>query len=158
MKIITKNKIYVQLNDINFMMKILPFISLKCPKKLLEECFKKVYFVDEVNKYNFIEFDDEEIIDFFKKISFIVDYDKYKKMNYKEITECIENIGDELHNISDIYNGYSEIQKMVNYKKITALCKMKYHKLNSIRDIYKFKNNEIIFDLPIKEKKKLFKK
>ncbi len=158
MKIIRKNKIYIQLSDINFMVKVLPYISFKCPKKLLEECFKKVNSIDKVNKYNFIEFDDKEIIEYFKKISFIVNYDEYKNMKYIEIQKCIENIGNELENISDKYNGFSELEKVLNYKKITVLCKMKYHKLNSIRDIYKFKNNEIIFDLPIKEKKKIFKK
>ena len=152
MKIIRKNRIYVQLNDINFMMKVLPYMSLECPKKLLEECFKKVNGV-QINKYSFIEFNDEEIINYFKKISFIVDYDKYKKLNYVEMQKCIENIGNELENISDRYNSYSEIEKVLKYKKIKTLCEMKYHKLNSIRDIYKFKNNELVFDLPIKEKK-----
>ena len=158
MKIIRKNKIYVQLNDINFIMKIFSYISLECPKKLLEECFKKVFVVNEINKYDFIEFDDEEIINYFKKLSFIVDYDKYKGLNFKEMHKCMENIGNELENISDKYNEYSEVEKIFKYKKISVLLKMKYHKLNSIRDIYRFKNNELVFNLPIKEKKKIFKK
>jgi hypothetical protein len=151
MKIMVNDKLYVQVKDISFIIHVFPFISSICPKKVLTKFFDKVLICNDNNKYTFMEFSDIEEINFFKNLNFIVDYDTYKDLTFKEIIRNVENIGNSLNDIVDRYNELDEVKQEENKKKFTYLFETKYYKMNSIREIYKIKSGELKIDLPIED-------
>ena len=159
MKIMVNDKLYVQVKDISFIIHVFPFISSICPKKILTRCLNKVFICNDNNKYSFMEFSDIEEINFFKNLNFIVDYDTYKDLTFKEIIRNVENIGNSLNDVVDRYNELDEKKQEQNKKKFTYLFETKYYKMNSIREIYKIKSGELKIDLPIENiEEKGFKK
>ena len=157
MKILMNDRIFVQIKDIAFLIHVFPYISQDCPKQLLKKCFSKVLICNEENKYNFIEFNDIEEIEFLDSLNFIVNYYDYESLDFKEIIRNIENIGNELNNIVDKYQDLDKKTQEKQYDKFTYLFELKYYRMNSIREIYKIKAGELKVDLPVIEEKSILK-
>ncbi len=157
MKILTNDKIYIQLKDIAFLIHIFPHITLKCPKQVLTKCFSKILIFNDENKYDFMEFDDIESISFLNNLSFIVNYYDYEDLSFKEIIRNVENIGNELNNLADKYQDLDEKNQEEKYEKFSYLFEIKYYKMTSIREIYQIKTGELKVNLPILEEKKPIK-
>lgn len=160
MKLLINKKMYVQVKDILFIIKLLPKIDIEYPKSFLIKVLDKTYIKDEKNKYEFIEFETQEEIDFFKKLDFIIDYKDYKKISYDKMNKYIQDIGNELNILSDKYHDLNEEEQNKKYDKYNTLFEKKYYKMESIRELYKIKTGKLQIDIPSKAKKlkKIFKK
>lgn len=159
MKIFINKKVYVQVKDISFVMHMLSNINIECPKSILIKFFNKVYICNDKNKYDFIEFETKEEIDYFKKLDFIIDYKDYKKISYDKMNKYIEDIGNELYILSDKFHDLKKEEQNKKYDRYNALFEKKYYKMESIRELYRIKNGELLVDIPKENKiKKLFKR
>ena len=154
MKVLLNNKIYVQRKDIAFLIHIFPHISSKFPKQVLKRCFSKILICNDDNKYDFIEFDDIDSIKFFNNLSYIVNYYDYEGLSFEEIIRNVENIGNDINNLSDKYQELSEKVKKEKYSRFKYLIEIRFHKMNSIREVYKIKTGELNVNLPILEERK----
>ena len=157
MKIFINNKMYVQIKDISFVIHISSKLSEKCPNSILLKYFNRMKNND--NKYEFIEFDNKEEINFFKKLDFIISYKDYKNLSFDKMNRYIENIGNELNILADKYHDLDEKEQNKRYDRYCTIFEKEYYKMESIRELYKIKIGELIIDFP-KEKgiKKLIKK
>ena len=152
MKLFINNKVYVQVKDISFIMHMLPNINIECPKSILLKFFNKIYICNDKNKYDFIEFEDIEEINYFKQLDFIISYEDYKNISYEKMNKYIQDIGNELYTLADKYHELSEEEQKKKYDRYNSVLEKKYYKIESIREMYKIKNGELIIDLPKKEK------
>ena len=75
MKIITKDCAYVQYTDIAELIDALIVTKAECPQSVLETCYGTTFTCNSDNQFEFMEFYNEEAIEFFKNLNYIVDYD-----------------------------------------------------------------------------------
>lgn len=77
MKIIKDNAIYVQKNDIGFLNQT----DLEIPMSIYLKVFGNgIVVINNKNKYEFVKFDEEVEIRFFKEQNCIIDYDTIKDL------------------------------------------------------------------------------
>lgn len=87
-----KETVYVQMED----MMRLNQSSIPIPVSIFEKVFTPgIIYVNSSNRFNFVKFDEEHEVDFFREIEFILDYDQYKDLT----DEQLDKEGRELTNI-----------------------------------------------------------
>ena len=144
MKIIRKDVAYVQNNDIARLM----HSSSMIPASLFDSLFSTGCFivVDE-NRYDFVEFRNEEDIEFFEGIDWIVDYDELNKLSDEQLEELGNKIVNEQNNIADAYNFMTQFERKKNQHLIEKYEKLE-HQLNSISAFALFRRGKIEMTLP----------
>lgn len=76
MKIFANNKVYVQKNDLTYLL----HNAKEIPTSIFEKVFNGIFIVTDDNRYEFIEFSKPEEIEFFKKNEWMVDYNSLDSM------------------------------------------------------------------------------
>ncbi len=147
MKIINKNKLYVQKSDVEVALKdkkrMPGDISAKLEKRLTEE--------KEESEKSFLLFDDESIANYFKGLDYILDYNVLQ-LSWTEAVKLCESAIIELNKASeDSRKGLDEEDSNI---KIALL---KY-KLETIKEVVKTKKGNMVVGTVEKTntKKKLF--
>ena len=150
MKIVNDTCVYVQRNDIKY----LKSSNLDVP----ESVFIKIG--DGGNKYDFIRFDGDREIEFFKGLDWLVDYNMVKDLDEDQITTMIQNVVFEKSYIAKKFKELSLEEKKMNsdmYRQYNFLL----YKMYILDDILLFKQGQLPIKLPEEEKndsKKLFKR
>jgi hypothetical protein len=72
MKIFVKDKVYVQKKDLTHLLKA--FNGKSIPSSIIDKVFNSPFFVNKDNEYDFVSFESLEAVDFFKKCTWIIDY------------------------------------------------------------------------------------
>lgn len=101
MKIVTKNKVYVQLNDIA----ILYTSDFPIPAFIVKKTADKTLIISEQNRFDFIEFTEPEEINYFKKQDWIIDYLKFKDKTDEEFREIDHELTKEYNKLVRKYNS-----------------------------------------------------
>ena len=92
MKIITDNAAYVQKKDIAYLSQT----NIARPISIFLKVFDLgAITIDENNKNEFIKFDSQKDISFFRNIDWIIDYNEVKDLSEKEIIELGQSIAKE---------------------------------------------------------------
>lgn len=144
MKIIKNDVAYVQKNDIARLMHSCSMI----PASLFDGLFSKgCFIVTDENRYDFLEFRDEDDIDFFRCVDWIVDYDELKKMSDDQIVELGNEIVHEQNKIAESYNFMTEFERKKNQNLIQKYDCLE-HKLNSLTCFVLFRRGDISMKLP----------
>lgn len=96
MKMINKKAVYVQKKDIALLRKVWKLDDTVLPSSIFIKCIGEKSAIEENGKdrLDFVMFENEDEIEFFKNIYWIYDYDKLKELNGEEI----QNIYFELRN------------------------------------------------------------
>lgn len=148
MKIITDNAVYIQKVDLEFFkyeLRSLPkFISLK----IFEN---KEIDMDDYEKYDFLKFEDEEIIEFLKKIDWIIDYDLVKNLTDDEIREIGRTYAEKFESVNK--KIYTTSPNKKDYKDLLQQSKLLFYQLRSIEDLLDFKGGRLKITLPKDENK-----
>lgn len=154
MKIILKNKVYVQRSDLVNLLYIVSMLSIPCPSDIFEKLYGPIFICDGTNNHEFLEFKGNEAVEFFKSLDYIVDYDELKIKSDVELTEYAKNIDEEIEMIIKQFNSKSEVERRNEYERMEALLNSKKLKVYGIRDFIMYRKGEIVFDLPksIREK------
>lgn len=149
MKIITTNKAYVQKNDIMFLIQV----DLSIPVSIFSKINKNgMFVVNDFNRYDFIEFNDDYEIEFFKNISWMVDYNEMKNLSEEEIINLGEEAVSEKAEIASRFNSLSEDEKENNSEMLKE-CNLLDFKIYSLRDILWYKQGLLKLKFPTELKK-----
>lgn len=141
MRILRNNTIYVQKIDIEF---------LKYTLHILPENVLNGIDLDDYNKYDFIPFSNENDIEFFMKIDFIIDYSDYENMQMEKIKLKGESLVSELESITA--KMYQEKLSDEEYEKTSRKYKELNHLITSLGDLCDFKDGMLKLNIPPKNK------
>lgn len=144
MKIITNDAIYVQKNDIAY----LNNTNITIPASIFMKVFGKgIVIINDLNRYEFVKFEDKKEIDFFKQLDWIIDYEDVRNLNEKEILKLARTVAEEKAKIALEFNKMSEKEMAANMDMVDEYELLKY-KLYSLRDVLDFTRGELKFNLP----------
>ena len=144
MKIITNDAIYVQKNDMAY----LNNTNITIPASIFMKVFGKgIVIINDLNRYEFVKFEDKKEIDFFKQLDWIIDYEDVRNLNEKEILKLARTVADEKAKIALEFNKMSEKEMAANTDMVDEYELLKY-KLYSLRDVLDFTRGELKFNLP----------
>ena len=146
MKIFVNNKVYVQKNDLSYLLRGAEGISI--PSSIIDKIFGQVFIVTDENRYEFVEFTSPEVLKFFKKCDWIVDYNLFDSMTEEEIVEYGCQINAERNKVVTSFNELSEGEKEKQYIQVSTKIELLEFKMWSIRDILCHKQGHLKFSLP----------
>jgi len=148
MKIILKNKVYVQRCDLINLAYIVSMLSIPCPCDIFEKLYGPIFICDGTNKYEFLEFKGSEAVEFFRSLDYIVDYDELKTKSDEDLADYANSIDKEVETIIDEFNAKPESERREEYERTDALINSKKLKIYGIRDFMQYRKGDIVFDLP----------
>lgn len=144
MKIITSEAIYVQKNDIGFLNQT----DLEIPASIFLKVFGNgITIIDNSNRFEFVKFEEEREIEFFKNLDWIVDYDLVKDLDESQIIELGQEVAQQKNKIAMQYNAMSNNERRENEHMVFE-CERLDFKMYSLRDALWFKQGHLQFDLP----------
>lgn len=144
MKIITDNAAYVQKKDIAYLSQT----NIARPISIFLKVFDLgAITIDENNKNEFIKFDSQKDISFFRNIDWIIDYNEVKDLSEKEIIELGQSIAKEKNSIAQKYNAM-EIEEKAKNMNLVSQYELLDFKMNSLQEFYWFKHGHIDIKLP----------
>lgn len=144
MKIITSEAVYVQKNDIGFLNQT----DLPIPTSIFLKVFGNgITIIDNSNRFEFVKFEEESEIEFFRNLDWIVDYDSVKDLGEEQIIELGQDIVQQKNNIATKYNAMTNDERRANEHMVYE-CERLDFKMYSLRDVLWFKQGHIQFDLP----------
>lgn len=137
MKIMREDKVYVQKEDIaRLNMSDAPIPAIIYYKVLENGAF----IVGDFNRHEYEEFTQHEAIEFFRKATWILDYDEVKDLSFHELDLLGEEIVDERNAIAALYNGLSNEEKERNQSMVTQ-CELLEFKAMALREYQTMKRN-----------------
>lgn len=145
MKILTKDGIYVQKNDIAYL--------TQSDKSIPESIFLTVFgqgsytIIDDSNRYEFVKFTSTEEIEYLNALNWIVDYNSLKDLSTEELENKFNELADKRRALADKYNNMSIEEKMKNIELVDECENLRYMMLN-INDINLFKHGRLSMTLP----------
>lgn len=144
MKIITDNAVYVQKNDIV----CLSHSDLSIPSSIFMKVFgNDIVIIDDSNRYDFVEFNDQNDIEFFKGIDWIIDYDEIKDLTEEDLLAQAQSMALAINDIQKRFNFMSLEEREQNVDMLLQ-CRRLDFKISSLRDILWFKQGHIKMQLP----------
>lgn len=112
MKIITDNAVYVQKNDIAYLNQT----DLAIPASIFMKVFGSgIVIIDDSNRYEFVEFDAPEEIEFFKGIDWMIDYNEVKDLSEEETITLGQSIAEEKNSIAQRFNSLTLEERKYEY-------------------------------------------
>lgn len=139
-----KEKVYAQMNDIMF---IMHETDIAMPAAIIAKVFKNVVTVNDSNRFDFVEFYDKEVVEFFKQLDWIIDYSVYIKMSDEEIAAEANKVAAEDREIVEKYNSMNEEDRKNNSNLIQEH-ELKSYKVQFLSQIYGLKHEVIEMPLP----------
>lgn len=144
MKIITDNAVYVQKNDMIYLNQS----DLEIPTSIFMKVFGGgVVIIDDRNRYEFVEFNAPEEIEFFKGIDWMIDFNKVKDLSEKEIIAFGQSIAKERNRIAQKLNSMTQEEIKENMNMVSQYELLDF-KMYSLRDVLWFKQGNIKIELP----------
>lgn len=149
--------VYVQMEDIAH----LNNTDLPIPASIFTKVFKGVTIVNDSNRFNFVRFDEEHEVKFFKELEFVIDYDKYKDLTDEQIEEKGQEFANKANEIASKWNSMTSEEKQQNKNLLEEYDNLKYMML-FLSEIYAVKHGKRSMPFPEfvktskKPKKKLF--
>lgn len=144
MKIITDKAAYIQKNDLGY----LNNSDIAIPASIFLKTFgNDITVIDDTNRYEFVEYNEPNEIEFFKGIDWMIDYDEVKDLSEDEIISLGQSIADERNAIAKRFNAMSFDERKKNINMATK-CDLLDFKMYSLRDILLFKRGHLKMTLP----------
>ncbi len=144
MKIITDSVAYVQKNDIAY----LNLTDRAIPASIFMKLFGNgIVIINDSNRYEFVEFEAPEEIEFFKSIDWMIDYNEVKDLSEEETIELACSIAEEQNSIAQRFNSMTPEERENNMSMVSQ-CELLDFKIYSLRDVLWFKQGHIKMELP----------
>ena len=140
MKIFTANSVYVQKNDIAYLNQT----NLAIPASIFMRVFGNI---DDSNRYDFVEFDAPEEVQFFKGIDWIIDYNEIKDLSEGEIVALGQSIAEDKNSIAQRFNSMTLEERKENMN-LKSQCELLDFKMYSLEDFLLFKQGRLKMKLP----------
>ena len=141
-----RDVVYVQMQDIMFIENELDDIAI--PASIMNYFFSKSFvIVNDSNRFDFVKFDKEPEVAFFKTLNFIIDYNDYKDLTDEQFQERLKNVVDEYNNLVNKWNKMSKAEHKKNMNLLVSLQKLEYT-IKFILELYDKKNGNSSMTLP----------
>lgn len=144
MKIIRDNKIYVQRSDISMMSVNDNLKDNETVKKILSMGFS----YDDKNKYDFVPFTEEDVIELLSSLDYIIDYDETKDMSDEDLDGLAKETADERNNVTVRYARLDEEEMRREFKRARNEISLLEYKIISLRDLSWFRSGHLKITLP----------
>lgn len=105
-----KEAVYVQMEDIMH----LNHSDMPIPASIYTKVFTGVIIVDDSNRFDFVRFDEEHEVKFFRELEFIIDYDKYKDLTDEQLEEEGQKLATKANEIAKKWNSMTETERIQN--------------------------------------------
>ena len=79
-----KEAVYVQMQDIMYLSNE---TDMPIPATIFEKVFSGVTIVTDANRFDFVKFEEEHEIKFFRELDFVIDFDQYKDLTDEQLEE-----------------------------------------------------------------------
>ena len=151
-----KEVVYVQMQDMVF----LNSIDDPIPASIyLQVLGNGITMIVEHNRFDYIRFEQEDEVKFFRDLEAIVDYNEFANLGLEEIEAKANEISDKISSIVDTYNSMAQEERRKNAKLLEDFEKLKYSH-QWIAKIYSAKYSNCQLPMPSEsvKQKKLFEK
>lgn len=154
-----KEAVYVQMQDIMH----LNHTDLPILASIYTKVFTGIVVVDDSNRFDFVRFDEEHEVKFFRELEFIIDYDQYRDLTDEQLEEEYQKIVTRANEIAEKWNAMTEEERDKNSNLLQEHENLEYM-LNFLSEIYAVKHGKRsmpfpdFVKLPEKPKKKFFRR
>lgn len=152
-----KETVYVQMQDIMHLNQS----DMPIPASIYTKVFTGITIVDDSNRFDFVSFDEEHEVKFFKDLEFVIDYDQYKELTDEQLEEEGQKLAMRANEIAEKWNSMSSDERKKNSNLLQEHENIAYM-LNFLFEIYAVKHGKRsmpfpdFVKLPKKSKKKRF--
>lgn len=138
-KEVEKEVVYVQKQDIAY---LIHEIDMPIPASVyLKVLGGGATLINDFNRFDFVKFDKEEDVKFFKELDFIIDLNQYKDLTYQQLEEEEKKIVTKLDEIAEKWNNMSEDERIENKSVLEEHHNLDYM-LKFLDEIYAVKHGE----------------
>jgi len=143
MKVFKNGKVYVQNEDLILILRSGELM----PTSVLEKFYGNgpVIIVQD-NMEDYVEFEETDQVEFFKRLDWIVDYDEVKNLSLEELEKLYDATKDEMVKIRNKYSDLSQNDDC--YEKDSIRFELLGNKLYSLSKIQYFKARKLELALP----------
>lgn len=145
MKIVLKDKVYVQKNDLSYLMNAMEGKAI--PSSIINKVFGEIFICCDDNRYEFVEFTEPEEIEFFKALSYSVDYMYVKDLTEEDLIDVGSSIIEQRNAIALKYNSMTPEEREA-HNDLRIECDLLEFKMLSIRDMVWLKQGHIKMKFP----------
>ncbi len=132
-----KEVVYVQMQDIMHLNQS----DLPIPASIYTKVFTGVTIVDDSNRFDFVRFDEEYEVSFFRDLEFVIDYDKYKDLTDEQLEDEGKKLAVKANEIAEKWNNMSEEERKQNTNLLQEHENLGYM-LDFLSEIYAIKHRK----------------
>lgn len=139
-----KEAVYVQMQDIMYLSNE---TDMPIPASIFTKVFTGVTIVNDSNRFEFVKFDDEHEVKFFRELEFIIDFDQYKDFTDEQLEEEAQKLGTRANEIAEKWNNMTPEEREKNgtlYEEHRNLGYM----INFLSEIYAVKHGKRVMPFP----------
>lgn len=138
-----KEVVFVQMQDIMYLNES----DLAMPASIYLKVFNKTVMVDDSNRFDFVRFDKEYEVEFFRNLEFIIDYNQYKDLNDEQLNEEGERLAEKGNEIAEKWNAMPIKEKEQNINMLDEYSNIEYM-LAVLTEIYALKHGKRSMPFP----------
>lgn len=138
-----KEVVYVQMQDIMHLNQS----DLPIPASIYTKVFTGVTIVNDSNRFDFVRFDEEHELKFFRDLEFVIDYDDYKDLTDEQLEEEGQKLAVKANEIAEKWNNMSEEERKQNSNLLQEHENLGYM-LNFLSEIYAVKHRKRTMPFP----------
>ena len=153
-----KEAVYVQMQDIMYLSNE---TDMPIPASIFTKVFTGVTIVTDANRFEFVKFDEEHEVKFFRELEFIIDFDQYKGFTDEQLEAEAQKLGTKANEIAEKWNSMKPEEREKNAELYEEHRNLGYM-INFLSEIYAVKHGKRkmpfpdFVKMPEKPKKKPF--
>ena len=132
-----KETVYVQMQDIMQLNQS----DMPIPASIYTKVFTGITRVNDSNRFDFVSFDKEHEVKFFRELEFIIDYDQYKDLTDEQLEEEGQKLAMKANRIEEKWNSMSSDEREQNSNLLQEHEIIEYM-LNFLSEIYAVKHGK----------------
>lgn len=141
MKIFKNNAVYVQKIDLVFLYQL----GIEIPNSITMKINENE--LDNRNMHSFLEFNEENEIEFFRNLDWLVNYDEVKDLSEEYILELLNSIKEEKNNKLEEFNEAPDDDFDTNLRLISEYQSLDF-KIYNLKEILLLRKSKIHIKLP----------
>lgn len=139
-----KEVVYVQMQDIMYLSNE---TDMPIPATIFQKVFTGVTIVTDANRFDFIRFEEEHEVKFFRDLEFIIDYEHYKGFTDKQLEDEAQKLGAKADEIAEKWNGMTQEERKKNGSLYEEHRNLGYM-INFLSEIYAVKHRKRVMPFP----------
>ena len=138
-----KETVYVQMQDLMYLHQS----DMPIPASIFTKVFTGITIVNDSNRFDFVSFNKEHEVKFFRKLEFVIDYDQYKDLTDEQLEEEAQKSAAKANEIAKKWNSMSLDEREQNGNLFQEHENIGYM-LNFLTEIYAVKHGKRFMPFP----------